>query len=58
MIHHDSEELKILIANLKRFIETELVPLERESKIGDEDEVTEEARRRIRLLGAAGRSRG
>ncbi len=55
MLYQDSEELKILIASLKRFIETELIPREDADKIAGEDEVTEESRiavrRRSRELG-------
>lgn len=48
MLYQDSEELKNLINNLKRFIESELIPLEERSGIGDNDEVSREIRDSVR----------
>ena len=48
MLYHDSEELTLLIANLKKVVETELIPLEQECGTGDDDEITDEIRKCVR----------
>jgi alkylation response protein AidB-like acyl-CoA dehydrogenase len=48
MLYQDSQELKILIANLKRFIETELIPLEDKGHIVADDVIPQETQQAIR----------